>query len=61
MDASAYFGQDHQPQILILHMDCLPQPVPGLSRDAIDEGKGIDASAAPLVNPLLQKHRIAVG
>src|SRR6185437_15078898 len=59
MDATPNFGKNHQAEILIFDMDCLPHLFPRLSRHSVDEWQGINPPAASLIDAFLQKHGIA--
>ena len=61
MDAAADLGQNHQRDVFIFEMHGVPGAVRRVLRDPVDKRQWIDFSTAPLVDALLQKHRIWIG
>ena len=57
LDPSSDLRQDHQPDIFVLEMDGPPGPVDLFIRHAVRDRIGIHATAAALVDALLQEHR----
>jgi hypothetical protein len=60
MNPAADLGQDHHPDQFVLKMYCLPTMHLWCRRDAINERQRVHSSAAALINPAIQKHRISV-
>ena len=60
MDPPADLRQDHHFQVLVLQEDRRPLPVALGLADPVVERQRIDTAIAPLVNPLLQEHRVLV-
>ena len=61
MNAPSDLREDHYLKKFVLQMHGIPEAFRFCFRDPIVKGKRIDASAAALVNPLLQEHRVLVG
>ena len=61
LDAPAQLWQDHYLDILVLEIDSLVFLVGLLVADALDDGIRIDHPTRPLIDTLLQEHRILLG
>ena len=61
LDPPAELGQDHDLEVVVLEEDGRVGPVDPLANDPVDDRVRVDDAAAPLVDALLEEHRVAVG
>jgi hypothetical protein len=61
VNSSADLRQDHEPDVLVLDMNRVPEALTGLSCDSVDEGQRVNPSTASLINLFSKNMGVRIG